>query len=504
MVICIKSMSRQRFFPPQLGTLRNVRSAADYVAEEVGRENSPFKPTSQINILKRKIVSVILKQLEHFLGVRLLIENYDRELSMFSAESRRLLAELIKHDVISSWDCGLQSIDKPGIASCSLVAGSIRDNYGNELVQSGELNGHGAGETFDKALKVALAELIERISLSDWSSRKFVRRNFGEARKRKSLFFRKQYIKKDTLNNEEINWVKAQNLTNQKQIYIPASMAYLYYQQHYPQEPLFWHTTSNGCAAHVTIEQATKHALLELLERDGFLMYWLNNLAPNRINISDVKNSKIHSRIRELKQQNIKLYILDCHTEYMVPNLAGVLIDGKTGGVYVSASANIDPMLALEKVVNDSMRWGLNFVGKEQEYSGDYKNIHSMNERLRLWHSGKMCTEIDFFLKGKEILYSEYEEKFTRPVSGSELSHLINMIHAQDSDVYMIDLTNRLARNVGLRVVRTIVPDLIPMYFVEADLPIELSRIYSFAQKMGYSDEEYNMSDLNTVPHPFI
>ncbi len=495
-------MSRQRFFPQQSDTLQHVLSADDYIVREIGRSASPFIPTPWFRVFQRWVARMALALAEVLTGVTFLVENEERELASFGAENRRLLSTLLRRKIVTSWDCGSRAVDKPGIAFCSLTVGSIKDRDGYEFVRGGELQGQGTGVTLDEALMVALAETIERIAVSEWQSERFVCKTVGELENARTDFFAKQYIEEKSIHDVAINWIPARSAITGREVQIPASMAFLYYHGHHFHEPLFWHTTSNGCAAHTTHDRATMNALLELFERDGLLMYWLNRLAPRRIDLATIGNKHIAATVAQLQQYDITLHILDCSTEYSIPTLVGVLVDERTGGIEVNAASDLDPMRALQKVVDDSSRWGLGYTQNDRAYEGDYSSIKSMDERRRLWHSGRMRSEIEFFLQGEIISFAEYVRSYANVAPG--LGYIIQALKTQGSDAFVLDVTNPLAREAGLRVVRAIIPDLVPMYFIEGERPLEVPRLYRFAKTMGYAEKEYTKNDLNPIPHPFI
>lgn len=76
--------------------------------------------------------------------------------------------------------------------------------------------------------------------------------------------------RRPTASNEPIVWVPANSLSTGRTSWVPASLVFIRPEFAAPSAP----TCSSGAAAHETLEQATEHALRELVERDAFLRWW--------------------------------------------------------------------------------------------------------------------------------------------------------------------------------------------------------------------------------------
>lgn len=118
-------------------------------------------------------------------------------------------------------------------------------------------------------------------------------------------------------------------------------------------------TTSNGFAAHTSLERAKRSALSELLERDLFLTSWFSGHYPSwnikDINLLDL--SFLNSNIDLFQQRDLGLkigYIGRCGDYHC---LVAVLFDLKErfGGIF-AAVADQDMNSALKKVIIDQRR----------------------------------------------------------------------------------------------------------------------------------------------------
>ena len=146
-------------------------------------------------------------------------------------------------------------------------------------------------------------------------------------------------------------------------------------------------------------------------------------------------------------------------------------------------------MTDIEKEKVEKSDRGINIVG-------------SMRDRGKVWARKEMIEAIQWFIEGEEVAYNELVEKNnssadnTKYTHSEKLSFVKDILRKAHIDVYVVDMTNPLAKHAGLKVVRAVSPDLIPMFFNENRRPLGVSRFTH--------DSNGNKATLNPVPHPFI
>lgn len=123
-----------------------------------------------------------------------------------------------------------------------------------------------------------------------------------------------------------LDWVKAERLGADEEVWLPASAAYLC-------EPILHHWSSNGLASGNHLVEATLHALYEVIERDAVSRLSSNGqvtLGPGRCRFIDLETVP-HGPIRELRARlrsaDVKLVLIWLKSCISLHTFMAVLLD---------------------------------------------------------------------------------------------------------------------------------------------------------------------------------
>jgi len=497
-------MSNKRYYPPPPYSLEEVRLFSEDVLAEYFQPDSPFKKPSLLQNFLRQALILCISGLENLFRTNFFVLAKNKELSMFSRSNRSLLARLLANKVIRSWDCGVHNTDYVSHYVCNITSDRIVNEDNEILVRAGAFYGHGPGKTMDEALFIAMAESIERYASSCWRISQMRQYTPKELKEKNIPYFIHSYFKPldSDVDNTVFRWVTYQDLFTGNKFLVPASMTYLYYQMQYSSEPVLIDISSNGVATYSSINQALINALYESFERDGFLMYWLNTLAPQQIDIDSINIPEFREIVSNLKERNFNLYFLDCKTEFNIPVIVSVLIDNVSNAVNVHSVAGLSIDNAIKKLLADNQRIDIDY--RPNKPHDDPTKIADLYERMQFWHGGYMREYIADFLTGPSISYEEYKNQFNIPNNVNELLYIKQQLKENKATAMYHVYDSKVAREAGLYVVRALVPELMPVYFTESNKHYEVPRLYTFAKIMGYKDNEISKDELNKTPHPFI
>ena len=227
----------------------------------------------------------------------------------------------------------------------------------------------GKGLTHFAATVGAMGEAIERYSASRFRLTDMLRSPLGgedflDPRKL-CLYEERQYedkafpfVRFDP--DQPHLWTRGRWLDSGEDVWVPALMTFYNFPDGVEQP--FCQTTTNGLAAGSSLDDAALRAVLELIERDAFLVSWLARRPGKRVLIDDSLDPAVRSVVSQLEdcKTHLELYLVDAGLKIPVIVCLG-LGDGESWpGLTVSSAAHLSPQVAMRNAI------------LEQAYSGIY------------------------------------------------------------------------------------------------------------------------------------
>lgn len=495
--------------------LRHVRPAHEVAGELAG--GSPFTPVLFAARAQRRMRRVLVRLAEIALGAPLLVENEYRELALLEPRARALLTDLIRRGLIENWRIGAAVPDQPYVVVCRLDLAPVTLPSGRVVRMHGSTGG-GSGRTRNEALIPALAELLERHATAQWDAASLPYGTYAALQGRGAVdpslftfFSEEQYTEDDFVRHRvdvttPLHWVSAFRFSDNVRVLLPAQLAYMFYEGEYVDEPVFWDTTSNGVAAGTSGTRAAYGAICEAIERDAFLIFWRNGLTPPRIDPETIPDPEVARLLSECARYRLSVHILDCTTDLQVPTFVGVLLDAYgSDPVFVTAATDFDVRTALRKLMYELLKFTHGSFAETDAEPPKARAITTMGQRQHYWRSIDWRSAIEFFVSGELRSYDEIVIPAVATASASEkLSALRRILGEKGYACYLIDLTTPEATRAGLRVVRAVCPDLVPIYFCEAKPHLGPARLRTTPVVLGYRTTPTQPEEDNPHPHPFI
>jgi len=325
-------------------------------------------------------------------------------------------------------------------------------------------------------------------------------------------FLDNQYFQKDFKfskynNNDAIYWVKCQSFLSNKKYYVPASYVYCGYQPRDTEKKL-GHSNSNGCAIGETFNRAILNATLELIERDAILIRWLNRLPSPKISIEYLSN-KLKKLLKGAeKRYNVNILINDQTSDFKIPTVS-VLLQSHNPPYFTFGSAtNFSIELAITKALQESIliREELkNFKKLNIKYK-NLNDIQTLYQHAEFYATKNKIKAFDFLSKSpcltnlEEKKYKNIESKYNTIVK--QLTFLQNFCKKNKKDIFFIDFSNQIIKEIGLHVVRVIIPGLYSLNSEYNGRYLSNKRLYSLPLKLGLKCYNLDKNNINSYPHP--
>jgi ribosomal protein S12 methylthiotransferase accessory factor len=304
-----------------------------------------------------------------------------------------------------------------------------------------------------------------------------------------------------------IGWTRACELPGESEAFAPASLVYLYFNPKGP-DGYFCPPTSNGLAAGPSLSSAILGGLYELIERDAFLITWMNRLAAPQVEYSNIGG--IAARIQShYARFGIEALVFDITTDIGVPVMMAMAVDRSGGGpaVVVGLGCHLDPSVALKKALmevcqvrpSESLKFAKNPPWERLKVYADVKSLED--------HAGFAAIpgnlhEFDFLMRSGRSKAIEDLPCGSVGEATADLAHCVKLLRAAGCRVAYVDLTTPDIAPYGVSVVRAIATGLQPMHFGAGEERLGGRRLFEAAAKLGYSTEIRTEEDLNPCPHP--
>lgn len=501
-----KGESLQPFLPKPGGGARTLSDILDEALGEPGRFRSVLSAGERYSLrLKNKLLE--LAGLEDVLTLNAAED-------AVSSPWRTLIKHLHRSGVISSPSIQLYPMlnDEPKIYSVRLTA-SAPEQLTDGTVPAVMPVCRGTSLAFEDALSKAVGESLERYALALYRRADLLRASIADLQKKRKRFLnpfhmagfsQEQKLEFPERNFDETSvfyWVLGESLTNKVPAYIPAQLVFRnYFRQ--PDEPFLVQSSTNGAAGFFTQEGALLAGLLELVQRDAFLVHWMNGIAPKRVDLSSAADSAIKDLRDRFSRYGFRLEIMDITSDLGIPAFAAALIDpGRIPFLSVGAGCGFKPEAAAVQGIVEAfgIRYGMRRNAQKNESGfNEFSMPITQNDRARLWSDPAMLSKLQFFISGesrplpraeKEISHAESLERVCRDLSR----------RGPEYEVFAYMPRNSVLKEVGFHSAKVAVPALIPLYFNEKCAPWGAERLRSATPLPGDAPAAFN-----PVPHPFL
>ncbi|MEU6480410.1 TOMM precursor leader peptide-binding protein [Streptomyces sp. NPDC047017] len=342
-------------------------------------------------------------------------------------------------------------------------------------------------------------------------------------------------------------WVWGYSLTRERPVLVPESLAYYRLGRHGRRAAAlpFVSEISNGCALGGCVEEAALYGLLELAERDAFLLTWYARLPAPALDLRTARDRRIGllaDRVHDRTGYRVEVFDvtgpegIPCFWAAAVDTdprtTAGIAPDttpaaeAGTGtaaprpAVLCAGGSGLDPERgvfgALHELVTAIEAYRLIYPQREQDAARmreDPEQVRLMDDHALLYCDPVAARRLDFLLApgGRP----PQERRSLRDLADrhawprhtdlrADLDELVGRFAASGLEAIVVDQTTPDHAASGLSCVKTLVPGLLPMTFGHRLRRITgLDRVLTASHRLGHSARPLRPEEVNPHPHPF-
>jgi ribosomal protein S12 methylthiotransferase accessory factor len=314
------------------------------------------------------------------------------------------------------------------------------------------------------------------------------------------------------------NWVWAYSFGRHRPILVPENYAYYEHLYHPPADRPFVYEISNGCALGGCLEEAILYGLLEVAERDAFLLTWYGRMSRRRVDLSSATDRRIPLMVERIERlTGYRVHAFDISAEQDIPAVWVAAVDEERRDGWprflCAGGAHIDPARALVTALLEltpfTVDYPLEYRAKTElikaMLSDPYRVRHMEHHRL-LYSAPEAFERLSFLFASPETM--TVSEAWQRPEPHTDLTEdlrgCVERYLRSGLDVIVVDQTSPEHRVAGFSCVKVIVPGALPMTFGHYARRLQgLDRARTVPAALGFSPRPLEESQLNPHPHPF-
>ncbi|MFB6437818.1 TOMM precursor leader peptide-binding protein [Streptomyces sp. NPDC056411] len=326
----------------------------------------------------------------------------------------------------------------------------------------------------------------------------------------------------------ELNWVWGHSFVRDAPVLVPEDYAYYRTRHDNPAARPLAYEVSNGCALGGCLEEAALHGLVELAERDAFLLTWYARLPVPRVDLRTVSDPRIGALIERIRQGSGHRVLAFATTpEHGIPT-AWVMAVRPSGpgrhdepAAVCAAGAHFDPERALMNGLLEltaNLGWNRSAFRQERDRIAAMVDepdlVREMRDHALLYCHPAAFDRLAFLLGGDGDVERgglPVEEAFAhatcRPRHADlrdDLAEAVARFTDRGLDVIVVDQTTDEHRAGRLACAKVIVPGLLPMTFGHRmRRTFGLPRLLRLPAELGHRATPLVEGEINPHPHPF-
>ncbi|MEH7388116.1 TOMM precursor leader peptide-binding protein, partial [Bacillus sp. JJ1521] len=310
-----------------------------------------------------------------------------------------------------------------------------------------------------------------------------------------------------------MNWVWGYSFLQERPILVPELLAYY----SLGDGEGFVYETSNGCALGGSLEEAIFYGIMEVVERDSFLVTWYAQMSLPQLDPYSTNDRELELMIERIRTvAGYEILLFNSTMEHGIPSVWALAKNRKNVGLNVicAAGAHPDPVRAVKSAIHELAGMMLTLDDKFEGNKGEFIQmlqdsslVQKMDDHGMLYGLPEAEERLNFLLHENRSLRTFAEEfKLKTPHSDltEDLKEILQEFRRLKLDVIVVDQSTSETLRNGLHCVKVLIPGMLPMTFGHHLTRITgLERVLRVPMELGYENQPLTLEQLNPHPHPF-
>lgn len=305
-----------------------------------------------------------------------------------------------------------------------------------------------------------------------------------------------------------VRWLAGRSLRSGQQRHLPLAWIQTPFHPLDEQEEVFC-SNSSGLASGFSHAQAVASAILELCERDAFMLMWHHRLSLPRLEL-DLARILGARAVSQVEEEGATVHFVDLTNDLGVPVALCALLRDWEGGrqlaIGLAARNTIEEACrkAFFEAAGESMRQRqlrkLQPQGSSWQPAEDFSDVTDFDLHSLVYNIAEHQPKAEFIWSGPSgsVDASPRLPRDTRAL----LRELTARVLPKCEDLVVVPMTTADIRALGIHVVKVVAPGLVSINSHHRYPHLGAERIWTAAAAMGIEVDPAHRDLPNRLPHP--
>jgi len=306
-----------------------------------------------------------------------------------------------------------------------------------------------------------------------------------------------------------VRWTSTVDLKTGETWFVPAALVYIPYAYYLGtgDAPIV-QPISTGLACHSGFARAAASGICETIERDAFTITWQAKVGAPQVRIETLSNAN-YNLVERFEKSGGFVTILNITTDVGIPTILSLLRYEREYGpaLVVAAATDPSPEVAVRKSLEElahTRRYSQQIKARMPRLEPDpeYSNVVDQLSHLNFWCDHEHTPLSEFLYASKERIDFNEIENMSCGDPVQDLRTLVDSVDRTGHRVLLADLTTPDVGDLGLSVVRAVIPGFHPLFMGHEIRALGGRRLWEVPQRLGHRGIDRETGD-NPLPHPY-
>lgn len=305
-----------------------------------------------------------------------------------------------------------------------------------------------------------------------------------------------------------VRWTPARDALTGEPCHLPAAVVYVPYTYYTDQgEPPIAQPISTGLSCHSTLARAALGGLCEVIERDAFMITWQCRWPRRQVRLETLP-PELLDLVQRFTDAGRRVTLFDLGVDTRIPTLLAVQSSDRPNvpALVFSAAAAPDPRTGARKALEE-LAHTEHFVTELIRGSRlptnplDFDAVVEQDDHVKIWAHPVLAPQADFLWTSPERIDLEDLPDLSTGSDEGDLCAVVERVRHTGHQVLLADLTTAEVRELGLSVIRAVVPGFHPLAMGWRYRCRGGRRLYEVPGRLGFDATACGFD--NPLPHPY-